>query len=360
MNFASDNSCGASQPILAALTAANQGALPAYGADPFTARAGELLKDVFEHDLAYFLVSTGTAANALALAASSPSYGAIFCHATAHITTDECGAPEMFTGGAKLVGIPGHAGKIIPADLKSSLAIFPHGVVHHVQPAVLSLSQVTECGTVYRCDEIAELARLAHAAGLIVHMDGARFANALVSLGCTPAEMSWKAGVDILSFGATKNGALACEAVIFFNPAKAGSLPYWRKRSGHTLSKGRYLGAQMAAYLDDGHWLALAKQSNGLARELAAGMTEIPGIRMPWPCEANEVFAILPGPVDRALRSRGAVYYTWPFPQEGAGVTAPDKDEAYVRLVTSFATLESEVRDFLSIASETAAHGSQL
>ncbi|MCL2452895.1 MAG: beta-eliminating lyase-related protein, partial [Alphaproteobacteria bacterium] len=186
------------------------------------------------------------------------------------------------------------------------------------------------------------------------------FANALVSLGCTPAEMSWKAGVDILSFGATKNGALACEAVIVFDPAKAWSLPYWRKRSGHTLSKGRYLGAQMAAYLDDGHWLALAKQSNGFARELAVGMTHIPGIRMPWPCEANEVFAILPGPLDRALRARGAVYYPWPFPQEDACVTAPDKDEAYVRLVTSFATLESEVRDFISIASETAARGFQL
>jgi len=360
MNFASDNSCGASEPILAALTAANQGALPAYGSDPCTARAGQLLKDVFEHDLVYFLVSTGTAANALALAASSPPYGAIFCHERAHIATDECGAPEMFTGGAKLVGIPGHGGKIIPADLKCCLADFPRGVVHHVQPAVLSLSQVTECGTVYRCEEIAELARLAHAADLIVHMDGARFANALVSLGCTPAEMSWKAGVDILSFGATKNGALACEAVIVFDPAKAWSLPYWRKRSGHTLSKGRYLGAQMAAYLDNGHWLALAKQANGLARELAAGMAHIPGIRMPWPCEANEVFAILPGPVDRALRERGAVYYPWPFPQEGAGVTAPGKDEAYVRLVTSFATLEAEVRDFLSIASETAALGSQL
>ncbi|HTV33723.1 MAG TPA: low specificity L-threonine aldolase [Methylocella sp.] len=360
MNFASDNSCGVSEPILAALTAANKGALPAYGADPFTAKAGQLLKEIFEHDLAYFLVSTGTAANALALVTSAPAYGAIFCHVMAHITTDECGAPEMFTGGTKLIGIRGKAGKIAPADLRSSLAALPRGGVHHVQPAVLSLSQVTECGTVYGCDEIAELARLAHDAGLIVHMDGARFANALVSLGCTPAEMSWKAGVDVLSFGATKNGALACEAIIIFDPAKALSLPYWRKRSGHTLSKGRYLGAQMAAYLDHGHWLALAKQANGWAGELAAGLAKISGIRMPWPCQANEVFAVLPGPVDRALRACGAVYYSWPFPQEDPGVAAPGEDEVFVRLVASFATIESEVMDFLAVAREAAARGPQI
>jgi threonine aldolase len=346
MDFASDNTAGASQAIIAAIVAANEGSAQAYGADPLTARAALLLKEVFEREIACFLVNTGTAANALALAAIAPPFGAIFCHAQAHTMADECGAPEMFTGGAKLVGVAGRAGKIEPADLKTVLADFPRGVEKQVQPAALSLSQVTECGTIYTGQEIAELTALAHSAGLMVHMDGARFANALVSLHCTPAEMSWKAGIDVLSFGATKNGALACEAVLFFDPTKATSLPYQRKRSGHTLSKGRFLGAQMAAYLENGHWLDLAARANGHARRLAAGLAKIPGIRMPWSCEANEIFAILPGKIDAALKAGGALYYPWRF--RDAGQLA--KDDVFVRLVTSFATLRSDVDSFLMLA----------
>jgi threonine aldolase len=254
MDFASDNAWGAAPEILAALTAANSGPTPAYGADDWTARAERRLAEVFERDCAVFLVATGTAANALALAALAPPWGAIFCHETAHVADDECGAPEFYTAGAKLVGIPGAAGKIPEAGLGRALARYPRGLVKQVQPAALTLSQATECGTIYTCAEIAALADMAHAAGLGVHMDGARFANALVSLGCTAADMTWKAGVDVLSFGATKNGALACEAVVFFDPAQADDFAFRRKRGGHTLSKGRLLGAQMLAYLEGDHF----------------------------------------------------------------------------------------------------------
>ncbi len=349
MDFASDNTAGASQAILEAVLAANEGLVPAYGTDPFTAKALRLLEDLLEHPVTGFLVSTGTAANALALGAISPPFGAIFCHSQAHVMDDECGAPEMFTGGAKLVGIPGRMGKIAPADLKTVLADFPLGLEKQVQPAALSLSQVTECGTIYTCDQLAELAALAHEAGLMVHMDGARFANALVSLSCSPAEMSWKAGIDVLSFGATKNGALSCEAVIFFESARAASLPFQRKRSGHTLSKGRYLGAQMTAYLENGHWLDLATAANVQARRLAQGLGQIPGIRLPWPCEANEVFAILPRVIDTALKGAGAHYYPWKFHASSATCALPTTDEVSVRLVTSFATLPSDVDRFLAL-----------
>ena len=350
MDFTSDNSSGASQAILAAIVAANEGPAPAYGADPWTAKAARLLGEVFERESACFLVNTGTAANALALGAISPPFGAIFCHAQAHVMEDECGAPEMFTGGAKLVGIAGRAGKIAPADFKTVLSGFPRGLEKQVQPAVLSLSQVTESGTIYTCQELVQLTALAHDAGLMVHMDGARFANALVSVNCTPAEMSWKAGIDVLSFGATKNGALGCEAVIFFDSPRGAGLPYQRKRGGHTLSKARFLGAQMAAYLENGHWLDLAARANGHATRLAQGLRKIPGVRMPWPCEANEVFAILPRAIDAALRAGGAIYYPWNFRDFGSDYEPPVQDEVFARLVTSFATKPSDVDHMLAIA----------
>lgn len=350
MNFASDNTAGVSPPILAAIAAANGGCASAYGADPLTAEAEQLLSEAFETKLACFLVATGTAANALALAALTPPWGAVLCHAQAHVNEDECGAPELFSGGAKLVGIPGEAGKIAPEDLAATLGGFPRGNVHRVQPAVLSLSQATESGTIYSLAEIAALARIAHEAGLGVHMDGARFANALVALGCTPAEMSWQAGIDVLSFGATKNGALACEALIFFDPAKATSLPFQRKRSGHTLSKGRFLGAQMIAYLEQGHWLGLAKTANAQARRLAEGLAAMPGVRLPWPTQANEIFAILPRRMDAALKADGALYYEWPFPPAGETCAPPGPDEVFVRLVTSFTTREAEIDGFLASA----------
>jgi threonine aldolase len=354
MNFASDNTAGVSAPILEAIRRANLGSASAYGTDPLTARAAQLLSETFEAEVACFLVATGTAANALALAALSPPWGAVLCHAQAHVNEDECGAPELFTGGAKLVGIPGAAGKIAPQGLSAMLGTFPHGNVHRVQPAALSLSQATEFGTIYTPAESAALSGIAHKAGLSVHMDGARFANAVVALGCTPAEASWKAGVDVLSFGATKNGALACEALIFFDPAKASNLPFQRKRGGHTLSKGRFLGAQMAAYLEDGHWLALAKAANAQGRRLAEGLAAVPGVRLPWPTQANEIFVVLPRWIDTALKAAGALFYEWPFPLAGETSAPPGEDEVLVRLVCSFATEDAEVERFLAVARNSA------
>jgi threonine aldolase len=349
MNFASDNASGASPRVLAALLAANDGAAMPYGADPWTARAEAALSEVFERDCAVFLVPTGTAANALALGALCPPWGAIFCHHDAHVNDDECGAPEFFTAGAKLVGLPGARGKLSAAVVADALRAYPRGVIKQVQPSALTLTQATESGTLYSIAEIAELAALAHGAGVGVHMDGARFANALVALNVTPAEMSWKAGVDVVSFGATKNGTLCCEAVLFFDKSKAADFIFRRKRAGHTLSKGRLLGAQMIAYLEDGHWLDLARHSNAMAKRLADGLRSIPGVRVPLGCEANEVFVIVTRAIDVALRASDARYYDW----GSRGLEGVDRlaaDELQLRLVTAFTTSEREVDHFLGVA----------
>jgi threonine aldolase len=349
LNFASDNAAGAAPQILAAIAAASKGPAAAYGADPWSQRAVARLAEVFETDLAAFLVPTGTGANALALSALARPWEAVFCHEEAHVHDDECGAPEFFTGGAKLVGIPGYDGKVTSAALAEALEKFPRGVVKACQPAALTLSQVSEAGTVYSLDELAALTQAAHAAGLAVHMDGARFANALVSLGCTPAEMSWRAGIDALSFGATKNGALACEAVVFFDKSRAEAFPYLRKRGGHTLSKGRLLGAQMEAYLDGGLWLELAARANGTARRLSDGLAAVPGVRAAFPTEANEVFVVVPTTRIAGWRAGGAAFYE--FPTKGVRPEgAPRPGEAVVRLVTSFETSDAEVESFLALA----------
>ncbi|GAC1328396.1 MAG: low specificity L-threonine aldolase [Beijerinckiaceae bacterium] len=353
MDFASDNAAGASASILEALLSTNDESCPAYGADRHTADAGRALGGVFERDVASFLVATGTACNALALGALTPPWGAVLCHEHAHIMDDECGAPEMFSGGAKLIGIPGALGKLTPQALGEALARLPRGLVKQVQPAALSLSQATECGTLYSCAEIAELSAQAHAAGLAVHMDGARFANALVALGCTPAEMTWKAGIDVLSFGATKNGALACEAVIFFDRSRAENFIYQRKRGGHTLSKGRFLGTQMLAYLKHDHWLDLARHANASAAHLEAGLRHIPGVRFPWPRQVNELFVILPKRADAALKTAGARYYDWGARSLGPA-EAPTASEVFVRLIASFATKRADIDRFVAIAADSA------
>ncbi len=347
MNFASDNATGASAQVMAAIAAANDGAAMPYGADSHTAAAEAALSDVFERDCAVFFVPTGTAANALALAALCPPWGAVFCHHDAHVMDDECGAPEFFTAGAKLVGLPGGRGKISAGTLAETLRAFPHGLVKQVQPGALTLTQATESGTLYSLAELAELCAIARAAGVPVHLDGARFANALVSLNASPAEMSWKAGVDVLSFGATKNGALFCEAVVFFDTDRAADFAYRRKRAGHTLSKGRFLGAQMIAYLRDGHWLELAGHANAMATRLADGLGAA-GARVPLGCQANEVFAILPRAAAMALKSAGAACYDWGARGlEGLDHLGPD--EVQLRLVTSFATTAAEVDQCASI-----------
>ncbi len=353
MNFSSDNASGASDKVLAAIAAANAGIAMPYGVDPWTAAAEKALCDLFERDCAVFLVPTGTAANALALACLAPPWGAIFCHENAHVVNDECGAPEFYTDGAKLIGLPGERGKIAPDTLARALRAYPRGLVKQVQPAALSLTQATESGTLYALDELKELAGLAHAAGVGVHMDGARFANALVWLGASPAEMTWKAGVDVLSFGASKNGTLCCEAVIFFDKARAADFAYRRKRAGHTLSKGRFLGAQVTAYLAGGHWLELARHANAQAARLAQGLAAIPRVRLPFACQANEVFAIVSRKAETALKAAGAGYYDWGA-RGLADADALRPDEVFIRLVASFATREEEVDQFVaSVRSHT-------
>jgi threonine aldolase len=351
MNFASDNASGASEKVLAAMIAANAGFAMPYGADALSGAAERAICDLFERDCSVFLVPTGTAANALALACLTPPWGAIFCHHDAHIMDDECGAPEFYSDGAKLIGLPGDAGKIEPDAFETALRAFPRGVVKQVQPAALSLTQATESGTLYKIDEIAHLSAIAHAAGVSVHMDGARFANAIASSGLSPAEMSWKAGVDVLSFGATKNGTLCCEAVVFFDKAKAADIAFRRKRAGQTLSKSRFLAAQMLAYLDAGHWLELATFANERAAALVAGLSVLKGVSLPWQCEANEVFAIIPRKAEKALIAAGAGFYNWGTRGLPDGFTLL-KDDVLLRLVTSFATSNIEVDGFVKIVRE--------
>ena len=348
MNFASDNGAGVAPQILDAIVASSRINAPAYGVDDYTARAQALLSETFETRVAAFLVATGTAANALALSALVHPWDAVFCHEEAHIHDDECGAPELFTGGAKLVGIAGEGGKITAQGLRETLERFPRGLVKSSQPGALSLSQATEAGTVYSVSEVSELSEIARRNGLSVHMDGARFANALVSAKATPADMTWRAGVDVLTLGATKNGALACEAVVFFDSARAENFAFQRKRAGQTLSKGRFLGAQMEAYLADGLWLQLAERANASARRLARGLAATPGVRLAWPTEANEVFIVAPSAMVERWRGAGAKFHEWSTRALAPG-RAPRKDETLVRLVTSFETVSSEIDRLVSI-----------
>lgn len=349
MNFVSDNISGAAPGVVEAIAAANEGFQPAYGTDALTGRAIGMIRDVFESpDAEVMLVATGTAANALALAATTPPWGAVLCHEEAHINDDECGAPEFFTHGAKLAGIPGIAGKITPDGVRRALLRFPKAI-KSVQPSCLSLSQVTEAGTVYSLAEIRALAEAGREAGLTVHLDGARFPNALVTLGCTPAQMTWQVGIDVVTLGLTKVGGLACEAVIVFDPARLEALPYRRKRSGHTLSKGRLLGAQAVALLEQGHWLDLAAHANAMGQRLSAGLAAVPGVRIPWSTQANEVFPILPARVDAALRAEGFLYLPWATGSlpEGAGA---GPDETLVRMVASWATAPEDVDRLVAVA----------
>lgn len=350
INLASDNVVGASRPVLETLLKANDGAAMPYGTDSWTAEATAMLAKVFEHEIQNFMVATGTGANALALAALTPPWGAVFCHAESHVMDDECGAPEMFTDGAKIVGVPGVNGKMTPAALEAQLDRFGKGVVKSVQPAALSISQVTEAGTVYSLDEIRALVAVAKKHGLKTHLDGARFTNAMLSLGCTAAEMTWKIGIDVVTFGASKNGCLACEAIIFFDAALAENFQYRRKRGGHTLSKGRLLGAQMVGYLADDHWIANAKHANAMAQTLAKGLKSVPGARLPWPVDANEVFVVVPQAAKKALDEAHIRAAPWSSNCVPDGFTI-GADEAFLRFVTSFATKPEEIDAVLATLS---------
>ncbi|HET7594360.1 MAG TPA: low specificity L-threonine aldolase [Stellaceae bacterium] len=337
MNFRSDNVTGIAPEILAAIAAANRGDAPSYGADPITARVTHRFAEIFEREVAVFPLATGTAANALALAALTPPWGVVYCHEDSHVQTDECGAPEFYAGGAKLIGLPGADAKLAPAAIEARM--IEQGVVHHAQPAAISISQTTEAGTLYTPAEIAALGALASRRGLALHMDGARFANAVAALDCAPAEITWRAGVDVLSFGATKNGALAAEAVIFFDAAQAADFAYRRKRGGHLFSKMRFLSAQLDAYLADGLWLRNATHANHVAARLAAGLAQIAGARLRYPTQANEVFVELPQKAIEALAKAGFGFYRW------GGESSP-----CLRLVTAFDSRLEDAEAFIAVA----------
>lgn len=353
MNFASDNIVGGSAPVLQAILDANAGTMAAYGNDEISKRVRERFNEIFEREVSVFFVTTGTAANALALSSAVPPYGLCVCHREAHIIDDECGAPEFFMHGAKLAGLAGVGAKLKAEDVAAYLKSLPKAV-KQMPPKALSISQVSECGLVYGLDEIADLGAVCRAHGLSFHMDGARFVNALVSLGCTPAEMTWKQGVDIVSFGATKNGGLMAEAIVVFRKDLAEALDYRSKRAGQIISKGRLIAAQFEGYFAHDHWLDNARHANRMAALLSQGLLRMSGVRLAWPTEANEVFPIIPRSLDQVLKAAGLLYHNW------TELSLPEAErvadhEVLIRLVTSWATREEDVRKLLEVASSGAA-----
>jgi threonine aldolase len=347
VNFASDNTAGVAPGIMDALARANEGFALGYGNDALTRAVEERIGEIFECDAAVFLVPTGTAANALSLAHLTPPWGGVLCHAQAHIMTDECGAPEFFGGGIKLIGLSGEGCKLLPGTIERAIARYSGHVPHQVNAAALSITQATEAGTIYRVEEIAALADIAHAHGLAVHMDGARFANAVARMNVSAAEATWKAGIDVLSFGATKGGAMGAEAVVFFDSKRAAFMGERRKRAGQLLSKHRFLAVQFEGYLADGYWLTLARHANAMADRLADGLRTC-GVSIVWAVEANIVFALLPRALDAKLKAADAAYYVRPNTLAGDDV-AIGPDQMLVRLVTSFATTEAEVDRFVAL-----------
>jgi threonine aldolase len=330
-SFRSDNDAGASPEILDALSACNEGPSYPYGGDPLTRAVEEDFGRIFERPVRLLLLNTGTAANSLALAAMTPPWGAVVCHRLAHVQTDECGAPEFFGAGLKLVPSASSGNKLDPAVIKAEL-MQGRGDVHAVQPAGVSITQSTEAGQVYTQHEVARIGSVCREAGAMLHMDGARFANALVATKASPAELTWKAGVDVLSFGATKNGALNAEALIVFNDALWETLPFRRKRAGHLLSKMRFVAAQMRAYLRDDLWLTNARHANAMTRRMSEGLAGVKDVELLVPAVTNMLFVRMPAPLIAGLQRQGFDFYhggRWE-----AGVA---------RLVTSFRTTPAEV-----------------
>ncbi len=338
MNFCSDNATGASPEVMESLIKANEGHAMPYGSDPLTLSVEDKIRSTFESDPEVFLVATGTAANSLALSVMTPPWGTVFCHPAAHIEVDECGAPEFFTGGAKLTLLNNINGKITAEGLKAGWDGIEK-TVHQVQPSAISITQASEAGTIYTLDEIRAISTKAHELGLLVHMDGARFANALVSLDCSPAEMTWKAGIDVLSFGGSKNGCMAAEAVVFFNRDLAETFAFRRKRAGHLFSKMRFISAQLDAYLSNDLWLNNARHANSMAAQLHKGLTTIPSATFKTTVDANELFVDLPARVVDGLEAGGFEFYRW-----------GDHEGTLIRLVTAFNTKSEDVDAFIECA----------
>lgn len=347
MNFASDNWAGAHPKIAESLARHAGGYATAYGASELDRQVERRFSDVFERDVAVFFVATGTAANALSLALVNRPGGVAFCHREAHVIEDEGGAPEYLTGGARLCPVDGALGRMAPDNLERAIARYPAEFVHSGQPMAVSITQPSELGTLYGLDDIEAIAGISRAHGLPLHMDGARFANALVALDTTPAEMTWKRGVDIVSFGGTKNGCWCAEAVVVLDPAKAQAMPYLRKRAAQLFSKSRFIAAQFDAYLGDDLWLETARHSNAMAARLADRMEASDAVRAAWRPQANELFAIMGRERAQALKDKGAVFHPWHAPAGFDGSIADD--ESMFRFVTSFATTREDIDAFAGL-----------
>jgi threonine aldolase len=344
MNFASDNTGPAHPRVIEALNRANEGYATSYGDDALMDEVREMVREAFEApEAAVYLVATGTAANSLILATLGQPWQTIFCTGVAHIQEDECNAPEFFTGGAKLTVIPHVDGVMDPAALAHAVENAALHGVHGAQRGPISITQATEKGGVCPLDRIAEIGAIAARHDLPVHMDGARFANALVALACTPAEMTWKSGVSAVSFGGTKNGLMGVEAVVFFDPAHAWEFELRRKRGAHLFSKHRFLSAQMAAYLTDDLWLDMATASNAATARLLRGLRQMPDVNVQGDPRANIVFADWPRAGHRRLRAAGARYYIW-----GGGLDGPDDERLSARLVTDWSCGDAPVDSFLT------------
>jgi threonine aldolase len=342
MFFASDNAGIVHPKIMQAMVDANTGYAMPYGNDEIMDEARARIREIFEApDAAVYLVSTGTAANALALACYTEAWQTVFCAQYSHIEEDECNAPEFYSGGAKLTLIPTND-KMTPAALKAAIARRPGNVVHMAQAGAVSITQVTECGSVHSLEELRALTTVAKTANLPVHLDGARFANALVALGCTPAEMTWRSGVDVVSFGGTKNGCAGVEAVIFFDPSKAWEFELRRKRGAHLFSKHRYLSAQMAAYLTDNLWQDMARGANAACARLAQGLSANGAEFLHTP-QANMIFAKFPRAVHQRLHAAGAKYYV----TDGDVDSGPADELLPCRLVCDWAMSDGLIDKFM-------------
>jgi threonine aldolase len=329
MNFRSDNILGCAPEVVEAMARVNETPAHPYGNDPVTARLGPLVSDIFEHEAWVFPVSSGTAANGLALAAITPPWGAVFCHPLAHMLRDEWCAPEFFTGGARLLPAGGPNAKLDPSALEARI----RDTVYAARPATVTVTQATEAGTVYQLDELRAITDVARHAGLAVHMDGARFSNAVATLNCAPADLTWRTGVDALALGAAKNGTMTAEAVVVFRQDLAEQVSHRRKRAGHVSAKMRFLSAQLEAFFTDDLWLRNARAANLRARQLADGLTACPGVRVVQPVDANLVFVAFPPSVTMALRAQGFEFLDWPSLGEGV-----------VRLACGFSTPEASVQ----------------
>ena len=309
IDYRSDNTGRAAPQILEALVRANQGTALGYGGDAWTAALPQRFSDLFETSVRVFPVATGTAANALALASLGPSWGIVYCSEAAHINTSEANATGFFGGGIKLSAIDGEHGKIGADGLASALAAISPGQLHRGRPAAVSLTQATDLGAVYTLGEVRAIAEVARRGGLRLHLDGARFANAVARLGCSPADLTWRSGIDIMSFGATKNGGALCDAIVVFSSDIADALAVQLRRAGQVWSKMRFASAQLIAYIENDLWLDMARASNAAATRIADGLHDLPGARLLAPVEANEIFLELPGAAMDALEADGFQFY---------------------------------------------------